>query len=61
MKCDGLGWVLLALGRKRLDGGESGHGWSGSWTGRKSPKPKLLECPRRMGPPTGMVKRKRTI
>ena len=32
-----------------------------SSTGRKSPKPKLLECPRRMGPATGVANRKRTI
>lgn len=34
---------------------------SDSPRGRKSPKPKLLECPRRMGPTTGLGKRKRTI
>ena len=51
----------LTLGDKRLEGGECGHGWSGSSTGRKSPKPKLLECPRRMGPTTGVVKRNRTM
>jgi len=34
---------------------------SDSPRGRKSPKPKLLECPRRMGPATGSAKRKRTI
>jgi len=34
---------------------------SDSSRGRKSPKPKLLECPRRMGPATGSAKRKRTL
>lgn len=34
---------------------------SDSPRGRKSPKPKLLECPRRMGPATGSAKRKRTF
>lgn len=51
----------LALRDERLEGGDRGHGWSGSSTGRKSPMPKLLECPRRMGPTAGVLKRKRII
>ncbi len=30
----------LSLGYERMEGGEGGHGRSGSWTGRKSPPPR---------------------